>query len=138
MELWTEWHRPLDFRIPHSVTVSPATGHIWVADRMNNRLKVFDPIEPKLVKSCQMDGGQPYSVRFSKDGSHLIVAQLQNDTIAFVSSQFADQSTCKKLGSVKLPPGSKPHLVDVDKFNGAFYVGNIGDPPSCLRFIPSY
>ncbi|PIK39198.1 putative NHL repeat-containing protein 3, partial [Apostichopus japonicus] len=68
-ELWSFGQNgtgPLDFRIPHSVTVSPATGHIWVADRMNNRLKVFDPVEPKLVKSCQMDGGQPYSVRFSK------------------------------------------------------------------------
>lgn len=125
----------LDFRIPHSVAISPTTGNVWVADRMNNRLQEFDPHKHKLLASCQMSGGEPYSVRFSPDGSHLIVAQLQNDTIAFVSSKIS-QSKCETLGLVKLSPNSKPHLVDVDTLTGDFYVGNIGTPPACLRFTP--
>ncbi|KAJ8024165.1 NHL repeat-containing protein 3 [Holothuria leucospilota] len=136
-DLWSvgkEGSGEYEFHIPHSVAVSPRTGNVWVADRMNNRLLVFDQKKPTLLASCSMKGGQPYSVRFSADGSHLIVAQLNNDTVTFVSSVI-DSSVCKTLGFVQLTKTVKPHLVDVDLKSGAFYVGEIGIP-GCQRFVP--
>ncbi|KAJ8024166.1 NHL repeat-containing protein 3 [Holothuria leucospilota] len=136
-DLWSvgkEGSGEYEFHIPHSVAVSPRTGNVWVADRMNNRLLVFDQKKPTLLASCSMQGGQPYSVRFSADGSHLIIAQLSNDTVTFVSSVI-DSSVCRTLGFVQLAKTVKPHLVDVDLKSGAFYVGEIGIP-GCQRFVP--
>ncbi|XP_071408342.1 NHL repeat-containing protein 3 isoform X1 [Pithys albifrons albifrons] len=56
------------FKIPHSVTVD-AFGRVWVADRDNKRIQVFDKVTGEWLGSwsrCFSEDG-PYSVRHCKE-----------------------------------------------------------------------
>uniref|UniRef100_A0A8C5WF73 Peptidylamidoglycolate lyase n=1 Tax=Leptobrachium leishanense TaxID=445787 RepID=A0A8C5WF73_9ANUR len=85
-QFWLEWTlggngtNPGQFYIPHSVAVDDV-GRVWVADRGNKRIQVFDKTsgEPLgLWSTCFTDDG-PYSVRYGSPLSGIVHEQKAGD-----------------------------------------------------------
>ncbi|NXA69005.1 NHLC3 protein, partial [Mohoua ochrocephala] len=125
------------FKIPHSVTVD-AFGRVWVADRGNKRIQVFDKVTGEWLGSwsgCFSEDG-PYSVRFTADYKYLIVAQLNINRLAILAAPpVGSIGDCVMVHSVQLPDETKPHLVDVDMRSGAVYVAEIG-AQQVQKYVP--
>ncbi|XP_055493468.1 NHL repeat-containing protein 3-like [Leucoraja erinacea] len=126
------------FYIPHSVTVDNV-GRVWVADRGNKRLQVFDAEMGDWLgawASCFTDDG-PSSVRLTYDNKYLIVAQLNVNRLMFLSvPPIGSIGTCHIADTIQLADGVKPHLVGVSLKTGAIYVAEIG-ARQAQRFVPN-
>ncbi|XP_062814280.1 NHL repeat-containing protein 3 isoform X2 [Anolis carolinensis] len=116
------------FRIPHSVTLD-SVGRVWVADRVNQRIQVFDKTTGEWLgswSSCFTEDG-PYSVRFTPDGKYIIVAHLNIDKISILAAPPVGLiGDCVVVDTIQLAKEVRPHLVDVNKQTGAIYVAEIG------------
>ncbi|PKK32485.1 NHL repeat containing 3 [Columba livia] len=125
------------FKIPHSVTVDPV-GRVWVADRDNKRIQVFDKVTGEWLGSwnnCFSEDG-PYSVRFTADYKYLIVAQLNINRLAILAAPPVGAiGDCVMVNTVQLADETKPHLVDVDMKSGAVYIAEIG-AQQVQKYIP--
>ncbi|XP_050770852.1 NHL repeat-containing protein 3 isoform X1 [Gymnogyps californianus] len=125
------------FKIPHSVTVDPF-GRVWVADRDNKRIQVFDKVTGEWLgswSSCFSEDG-PYSVRFTADYKYLIVAQLNINRLAILAAPpVGSIGDCVMVNTVQLADETKPHLVDVDMKSGAVYVAEIG-AQQVQKYVP--
>ncbi|KAI5930340.1 NHL repeat-containing protein 3 isoform X1 [Manis javanica] len=119
---------PAKFNIPHSVTVDSA-GRVWVADRGNKRIQVFDKVTGEWLgawSDCFSEEG-PSSVRFSPDGKYLIVAQLRLSRLVFVAAPpVGSIGHCAVISTIQLADQVLPHLLDVSGETGAVYVAEIG------------
>ncbi|XP_041440423.1 NHL repeat-containing protein 3 isoform X2 [Xenopus laevis] len=129
--LWTMGGRgtqPGQFYIPHSVAVDEM-GRVWVADRGNKRIQVFDKISGEWIgtwSSCFSEDG-PYSVRLTADKQHFVVAQLNINRVLFLSvPPIGSIGDCYVAGAIQMAEGVKPHLVDVNINTGSVYVAEIG------------
>ncbi|NXT92466.1 NHLC3 protein, partial [Anhinga rufa] len=125
------------FKIPHSVTLDPF-GRVWVADRDNKRIQVFDKVTGEWLgswSSCFSEDG-PYSVRFTANYKYLIVAQLNINRLAILAAPLVGSiGDCVMVNTVQLADETKPHLVDVDMKSGAVYVAEIG-AQQVQKYIP--
>ncbi|XP_054666245.1 NHL repeat-containing protein 3 [Grus americana] len=125
------------FKIPHSVTLD-AFGRVWVADRDNKRIQVFDKITGEWLgswSSCFAEDG-PYSVRFTANYKYLIVAQMNINRLAILAAPpVGSIGDCIMVNTVQLADETKPHLVDVDMKSGAVYVAEIG-AQQVQKYIP--
>ncbi|KAM9602759.1 NHL repeat-containing protein 3 isoform 2-T2 [Morphnus guianensis] len=125
------------FKIPHSVTVDHF-GRVWVADRDNKRIQVFDKVTGEWLgswSSCFSEDG-PYSVRFTGNYKYLIVAQLNINRLAVLAAPpVGSIGDCVMVNTVQLADETKPHLVDVDMKSGAVYVAEIG-AQQVQKYIP--
>lgn len=76
-ELEASWGEPGDgpgqFRLPHSIAVTPDESRLLVCDRENDRLQVFDP-EGRFLEEWR-DLARPTGVALSPDG-HVYVTEL--------------------------------------------------------------
>jgi sugar lactone lactonase YvrE len=72
------------FNRPTGLTAD-ACGNLWVADRFNNRLQVFDPKLKFLAKLNDFDNGdqfnEPTGVALNPDGDELYVVDSSNDRV---------------------------------------------------------
>ncbi|XP_064029583.1 NHL repeat-containing protein 3 isoform X3 [Pogoniulus pusillus] len=125
------------FKIPHSVTLDPF-GRVWVADRDNKRIQVFDKVTGEWLgswSSCFSEDG-PYSVRFTANYKYLIVAQLNINRLAIVAAPpVGSIRDCVIVNTIQLADETKPHLLDVDMKSGAIYVAEIG-AQQVQKYIP--
>ncbi|KAJ7341521.1 hypothetical protein JRQ81_005715 [Phrynocephalus forsythii] len=125
------------FRIPHSVTVD-SVGRVWVADRANRRIQVFDKTTGEWLgswNSCFTDDG-PYSVRFTPDEKFIVVAHLNTDRISILAAPpIGSIGDCVVVDSIQLAHEVKPHLLDVSKETGAIYVAEIG-AQQVQKYVP--
>ncbi|KAK2504729.1 hypothetical protein MC885_001155 [Smutsia gigantea] len=119
---------PAKFNIPHSVTVDSA-GRVWVADRGNKRIQVFDKVTGEWLgawSDCFTEEG-PSSVRFSPSGKYLIAAQLRLSRLVFVAAPpVGSIGHCSVISTIQLADQVLPHLLDVSGKTGAIYVAEIG------------
>jgi DNA-binding beta-propeller fold protein YncE len=76
----TTWGRsgsePGEFRDPHDVSVGGSRGYVYVADRLNNRIQVFDQDGRFVVAWTQF--GQPSSVHVDDDDNIYVGATYQD------------------------------------------------------------
>ncbi|XP_069747821.1 NHL repeat-containing protein 3-like [Narcine bancroftii] len=130
--------KPSQFYIPHSVT-EDNVGRIWVADRGNKRLQVFDAETGEWIgawTSC-FKGDGPSSVRLTQDNKYLIVAQLNINRVMFLSAPpIGDIGVCHIVDTIQLSDDVKPHLVDVSHKTGAIYIAEIG-AQQAQKFVPN-
>ncbi|XP_067842000.1 NHL repeat-containing protein 3-like [Heptranchias perlo] len=130
--------KPSQFYIPHSVT-EDTVGRVWVADRGNKRLQVFDAASGEWLgswDSCFTDDA-PYSVRLTSDNKYFVVAQLNINRVIFLSvPPIGDIGNCLKVDTIQLADDVKPHLVDVSRKTGAIYVAEIG-ARQAQRYVPN-
>ncbi|XP_040399228.1 NHL repeat-containing protein 3 [Cygnus olor] len=125
------------FKIPHSVTVD-AYGRVWVADRDNRRIQVFDKVTGEWLgawSSCFSEDG-PYSVRFTADYKYLIVAQMNINRLAILAAPpVGIIGDCAIVNAIQLADETKPHLVDIDMKSGAIYIAEIG-AQQVQKYVP--
>uniref|UniRef100_A0A8D0BHJ4 NHL repeat-containing protein 3 n=1 Tax=Salvator merianae TaxID=96440 RepID=A0A8D0BHJ4_SALMN len=125
------------FRIPHSVTVD-SVGRVWVADRANWRIQVFDKTTGEWLGSwsrCFTQDG-PSSVRFTPDEKYIIVAHLNTDRVSILAGPpVGSIGDCVVVSTIQLAEEVKPHLLDVSKRTGAIYVAEIG-AQQVQKYIP--
>ncbi|XP_059540316.1 NHL repeat-containing protein 3 isoform X1 [Myotis daubentonii] len=140
MMLWLHGENgtgPAKFNIPHSVTVD-SSGRVWVADRGNKRIQVFDKDTGVWLgawNNCFTEEG-PSSVRFTPDGKYLIVAQLNLSRLLFVAAPpVGSIGSCSVISSIQLADQVLPHLLDVSGKTGAIYVAEIG-AKQVQKYVP--
>lgn len=128
---------PAKFNIPHSVTVD-STGRVWVADRGNKRIQVFDKETGELLgtwDNCFVQEG-PSAVRFTPDEKYLIVAQLNLSRLSIVAAPpVGDIGMCSVISTIQLADQVLPHLLEVDRKTGAIYVAEIG-AKQVQKYVP--
>ncbi|NXA48400.1 NHLC3 protein, partial [Nothocercus julius] len=126
-----------EFRIPHSVTVD-SFGRVWVADRDNKRIQVFDKDTGEWLgtwSSCFEEDG-PSSVRVTPNNKYLIVAQLNISRLSILAAPpVGTIGKCVIVNTIQLADETKPHLVDVDMKSGAIYVAEIG-AQQVQKYVP--
>ncbi|XP_016064387.1 PREDICTED: NHL repeat-containing protein 3 isoform X3 [Miniopterus natalensis] len=140
MMLWLHGENgtgPAKFNIPHSVTVD-SSGRVWVADRGNKRIQVFDKDTGVWLgawNNCFTEEG-PSSVRFTPDGKYLVVAQLNLSRLLFVAAPpVGSIGYCSVISSIQLADQVLPHLLDVSGKTGAIYVAEIG-AKQVQKYVP--
>lgn len=125
------------FRIPHSVTVD-SVGRVWVADRGNRRIQVFDKTTGEWFgtwSNCFREDS-PYSVRFSADERYVIVAHLNTNRLSILAAPpVGSIGNCVLVDIIQLADEVKPHLLDVSMRTGAIYVAEIG-AQQVQRYVP--
>lgn len=128
---------PAKFNIPHSVTLD-SVGRVWVADRGNKRLQVFDKDTGEWLgawDNCFPEEG-PSAVRFTPDGKYLIVAQLNLSRLSvLVAPPSGSIGDCSVVSTIQLADQVLPHLLEVDRKTGAVYVAEIG-AKQIQKYIP--
>ncbi|CAN0237539.1 NHL repeat-containing protein 3 [Lethenteron reissneri] len=125
------------FYIPHSLCLD-SFGRLWVADRGNKRIQVFDAATGEWLgewTSCFTDDG-PYSVRLTQDGQYLVVAQLNVGRLLLLHMPSVGlPGTCRVAASLQMGPETRPHLVSVSPATGAIYLAEIG-AEQAQKFVP--
>ncbi|XP_020040118.2 NHL repeat-containing protein 3 isoform X1 [Castor canadensis] len=128
---------PAKFNIPHSVTLD-SLGRVWVADRGNKRLQVFDKDTGEWLgtwNNCFIEEG-PSSVRFTPNGQYLIVAQLNLSRLSVMAAPPAGSiGDCSVIHTIQLPDQVLPHLLEIDRKTGAIYVAEIG-AKQIQKYVP--
>ncbi|KAM4048149.1 NHL repeat-containing protein 3 [Anomaloglossus baeobatrachus] len=129
--------KPGQFYIPHSVTVDDV-GRIWVADRGNKRIQVFDTVGGEWIgtwDSCFSEDG-PYSVRFTADKKYVVVVQLNISRLLLLAAPpIGAIGECKIVNTIQMADGVRPHLVDVNIKTGAIYVAELG-AEQVQKYVP--
>ncbi|KAG7484535.1 hypothetical protein MATL_G00050300 [Megalops atlanticus] len=125
------------FYIPHSVAVD-AYQRVWVADRGNKRIQVFNSITGDWLGSwgsCFTEDA-PYSVRLTPDQKYFVVVQLNTNQISLLEAPPVGViGQCRVVSVIQLAEDIKPHLVDLDLKTGALYVAEIG-AQQAQKFTP--
>ncbi|XP_007950641.1 NHL repeat-containing protein 3 [Orycteropus afer afer] len=111
---------------------------VWVADRGNKRLQVFDKDTGEWLgawDNCFTEEG-PSSVRFTPDGKYLIVAQLNLSRLSLLAAPpVGSIGSCSVVSTIQLADLVLPHLLDVDRKTGAIYVAEIG-AKQVQKYVP--
>ncbi len=119
---------PGEFNLPHAVQVD-RLGHVYVADRENNRIQVFND-EGRYLR--QIEGLAPYGMCLTAD-QHLIVADGRANRIIKLTLAGATVdswgSTGEAAGSFRLPHGVTASA------DGSIYVTEITGK-RIQRFVP--
>ncbi|KAM5310796.1 NHL repeat-containing protein 3 isoform 2-T2 [Glossophaga mutica] len=138
--LWLRGERgagPAEFHVPHSVTVD-SFGRVWVADRGNKRVQAFEKDTGAWLGAwddCFAEEG-PSSIRFTPDGQHAVVAQLNLSRLLFLAAPpVGGIGSCSVRHSIQLADQVSPHLVDVSRQTGAIYVAEIG-AKQVQKYVP--
>ncbi|KAJ6659237.1 hypothetical protein lerEdw1_019283 [Lerista edwardsae] len=125
------------FRIPHSVTLD-SVGRVWVADRGNKRIQVFDKTTGEWLgswSSCFREDS-PYAIRFTPDEKYMIVAHLNTDKLSILAAPpIGSIGDCVVKETIQLAEKVRPHLVDVSMKTGAIYVAEIG-AEQVQKYVP--
>nr|XP_057917731.1 NHL repeat-containing protein 3-like [Doryrhamphus excisus] len=125
------------FYIPHSVTVD-AAQRVWVADRGNKRIQVFNSLTGDWLGSwgsCFTEDA-PYSVRLTPNKKYFVVVQLNSNQISLLEAPPVGLiGQCKVVSVIQMADDVKPHLVDLDLKSGVLYVAEIG-AQQAQKFIP--
>uniref|UniRef100_A0A8D1XR33 NHL repeat-containing protein 3 n=2 Tax=Sus scrofa TaxID=9823 RepID=A0A8D1XR33_PIG len=128
---------PAKFNIPHSVTVD-SVGRVWVADRGNRRIQVFDKDTGEWLgawNDCFTEEG-PSAVRFTPDGKRLIIAQLNLSRLLIAAAPpVGNIGNCSVISTIQLADQVLPHLLDVSQKTGAIYVAEIG-AKQVQKYVP--
>jgi DNA-binding beta-propeller fold protein YncE len=109
-----------ELSVPHSIAVD-SKGHVWVGDRGNKRLQVFDQDGKYLDQMAQF--GAPASIYITKDdimyigdGNKVVIGKT-------------DGTVLNTIDNV-----NDPHGIAVNESTGAVYVAQVG-PKAILKFV---
>jgi hypothetical protein len=124
---------PGEFQVPHSIVVD-SNGLVYVSDRENNRIQIFDP-DGKFIKEWRGLGATPGMVIKPGDDMWIIthrdnIENLTYDTLAG-RIMHIDMATGKILGSMESPG----HWLAASP-NGDFFVGSLTG--NVFRWYPAW
>ena len=104
---------PGQFNVPHSIAID-SKGRVYVADRSNNRIQIFDQSGKFLNQWTNF--GTPWGL-FVKGDLIYVVDGTENNCLLIASTK--DGKVLEKIGGL-----SNPTAVTVDS-HGAIYVGEV-------------
>ena len=102
---------PLEFNYPHGITISPITGHIYIADHDNHRIQVLNPdltFSHTFGTKGLAEGhfNNPVDVAIDRQGLVYVADFLNHRIQAFTpEGQFLSQFGTKGPGPGQLPTG---------------------------------
>ncbi|KAF4025632.1 hypothetical protein G4228_017588 [Cervus hanglu yarkandensis] len=113
-------------------------AQVWVADRGNKRLQVFDKDTGDWLgewNNCFSEEG-PSAVRFTPDGKYVVVAQLNLSRLLILAAPpVGNIGDCSVVSTIQLADQVSPHLLEVSRETGAIYVAEIG-AKQVQKYIP--
>jgi len=117
-----------EFNLPHAVRLD-AQGRVFVADRENNRIQVFDP-DGKYLR--QMEGFAPYGLFITPDQILFVADGVANKVLKMT----LEGKILATWGVTGAEPGNfqLPHMLTVAK-DGAVYVTEITGK-RLQKFVP--
>jgi DNA-binding beta-propeller fold protein YncE len=130
-----------EFDVPHSLDVD-AAGRVYVADRGNARVQIFDE-NGRVLTSWQdmLQIGRPWAVRVGGDGFVYVVdGGDQNIWLpdrARIFKLTPDGGIVVRFGAYGRQPGHFiwPHALAIGS-DGAVYVAEVGRGRRVQKFIP--
>jgi peptidylamidoglycolate lyase len=131
--------RPGEFDVPHSIA-RDATGQVYVADRSNARIQVFDSVGHFLAEWKGPELGRPWAVRVGADGYLYVVDGGDQPTTppdrARVLKLTRQGRVIELFGSFGNYDGQFvwPHAVAVAT-DGTLYVGDVSTGMRVQKFI---
>jgi DNA-binding beta-propeller fold protein YncE len=109
-----------DFSVPHSIAID-SKGRVWVGDRGNKRLQIFDQDGKYLDQMTQF--GAPASIYITKD-----------DTLYVGGKDVVTVGKTDGTVLATIPDVPDPHGIAVDEKTGAIYVSQVG-PKAILKYV---
>jgi len=145
---------PGQFASPHSIVYASEFAHIWVADRDNARLQVFNGDSGELIGIWETSpcfpinattGASPWGVRVDNTRRLLFLSDGLNGLLFITSinqgtgwSSVSIGNCSAPLQTIQVPNGltCKPHEMAVDESSptGDVYLVGVGIPPTVLRY----
>ena len=116
----TKGDEPGNFNVPHSIAIDPE-GRVWVGDRNNKRIEMFDA-DGRLLKAYTQFG-QPSSIYIAKNGTVYVGTK---------ESIIVGKTDGTILTTIENVPD--PHGIAVDENTGAIYVAQVG-PKAVLKYV---
>jgi DNA-binding beta-propeller fold protein YncE len=130
---------PGQFDLPHGVALDEP-GRVYVSDRGNGRVQIFDPTGKYIGEWKSKDIGRPYDVAMAPDGQAVIAdggdqPEAPPDRFAVVLAQ-RDGKVVQRFGRWGNYDGQfeVAHRVAVSR-NGTVYVGDI-TAGRVQKFVP--
>lgn len=128
LEWGTKGKAPGQFNLPHAIFLD-AKGRVYVGDRENNRIQVFDP-EGKFLAQWT-DSGAPYGL-FLEKNERMLVADGRGDRVNILDLQGKVLGRWGQKGK-ELGQFAMPHGICADA-QGAVYVAE-GDGKRVQKFV---
>lgn len=129
---------PGEFDLPHSIAIDQA-GRVYVADRGNSRLQIFDQTGKLLAIWPRSQVGRPWSVRLDAAGNIYVVDGGDQRTYlpdrARILKFDATGSLLSSFGAYGSQPGAFiwPHTIAIDTA-GSLYVGEVATGMRVQKF----
>jgi peptidylamidoglycolate lyase len=131
---------PGEFDVPHSLALD-AQGRLYVADRGNARVQIFDG-DGRLLDTWQdrQQLGRPWAVRIAPDGTIYVVDGGDQQTWlpdhARILKLSPDGNVIGSFGAYGVEPGQFiwPHAIGVAD-DGALYVGEVSSGMRLQKFV---
>jgi peptidylamidoglycolate lyase len=120
---------PGEFNIPHGITLDDR-GNVYVADRENSRIQVFDPSGKFIKEWKDKSFGKIYAIRYDRSGNEFVAVDYITDLI---SPKGSDIINFDPNGHIKQRfgrtggyqgPVCRYHDLAIDA-DGSVYVGDI-------------
>lgn len=113
------------FQIPHSLSLDVSNRHLFVADRENSRVLVFDSDSGSFLREIKEFGDRVFAVHYHPEQGgvlHVVNGPFSSEALGFTFS--LNSSTEMQRWRPRLGFG-QPHDVTSDH-GGAVYVADIG------------
>ena len=140
----TSWgtfgNEPGQFDVPHSIAVD-ALGRVYVADRGNARLQIFDSEGQFITQWNGESLGRPWAVRFDESGNIFLVDGGDQKTFfpdrARILKLDAEGQILSSFGSYGSDLGQFvwPHAIALG-LDKAIYVGEVATGMRVQKFLP--
>jgi DNA-binding beta-propeller fold protein YncE len=116
---------------PYAVTVSPASGDVWVSCLRSGDIHVYDPVAQRMVRTV-MTGGAPVFGAFNRAGDLLYMPHQGDDRVSVIRPSSGEilrrfelrAAGCLNVHQVELTPNEEHALIVCE--------GNHTDPGSLL------
>lgn len=130
---------PGQFDVPHSIAFD-SRGRVYVADRGNARIQIFDETGQFIEEWKDSSLGRPWAVRIESNGNIFLVDGGDQNEFwpdrARVLKLDSKGNVISSFGSYGKPPGQFiwPHTIAVGP-DGALYVGEVATGMRIQKFI---
>ena len=127
------------FDVPHSIALD-SQGHIYVADRGNARIQIFDENGQFIKEWKNRSLGRPWAVRIDATGNIFVIDGGDQNEFwpdrARVLKLDAEGNVLASFGSYGKEPGQFiwPHTIAIGP-DGALYVGEVATGMRIQKFV---
>jgi peptidylamidoglycolate lyase len=140
MDWGTKGSEPGQFNLPHGIALDPQ-GRVYVADRANSRIQVFDANGKFITLWKSAELGRPWNIRFHNgflyvvDGGDVIHPSLWPYRTAIMKLDLTGK-VVEKWGRWGKYDGMLywPHCIDIAP-NGDIYIGDVDQGMRAQKFV---